>query len=210
MAHIVLLGDSIFDNRAYVGNEPDVIASLRTIIPADWQATIKAVDGSVIENVGKQFLESPTEATHFVISVGGNDAILNSDVLQKTVGHSAEVFNELADRVSTFEYHYREMLKRVLSRNIPTVVCTIYYPNFPDEFVQKISTAALSSFNDVIIRQATLHKIPLLDLRLICNERDDYANEIEPSSKGGRKIAEKILEVVKTHDFSSQKTVIYF
>jgi hypothetical protein len=33
MAHIVLLGDSIFDNAAYVGNRPDVIQQLRTKIP---------------------------------------------------------------------------------------------------------------------------------------------------------------------------------
>ncbi len=210
MTHIVLLGDSIFDNQAYIGNEPDVITSLHKIIPPDWQTTLKAVDGSVIENVSKQFLASPSDTTHFVISVGGNNAILNSDVLQMTVNNSAEVFNELADRVSTFEYHYREMLRLVLSRNIPTAVCTIYFPNFPDKLVQKISVAALSSFNDVIIRQATLHKIPYLDLRLICSENDDYANEIEPSSKGGKKIAEKLLELVTTHDFSTQKTQVFF
>jgi hypothetical protein len=105
MKHLVLLGDSIFDNKAYVRDEPDVITSLQSIIPQDWQATLKAVDGSLVENVGNQVLESPVEATHFFISVGGNNAILNSDVLQMTVSHSAEVFNELADRISTFEDH---------------------------------------------------------------------------------------------------------
>lgn len=210
MAHIVLLGDSIFDNKVYIGNEPDVIESLQKLLSPDWQATLKAVDGSVIENVSKQYLESPPDATHFFISVGGNNAILNSDILQLSVNYSAQVFDELADRVSTFESHYREMLKLILSRNLPTVVCTIYYPNMPDEFIQRISVSALSSFNDVIIRQATLNKIPYLDLRLICNEKDDYANEIEPSSKGGKKIAEKISEVVKTFDFSSQKTQAFF
>lgn len=210
MSHIVLLGDSIFDNQDYIGNEPDVITCLQKIIPSDWQATLKAVDGSVIENVSKQILESPLDATHFFVSIGGNDAILNSDVLQMPIHNSAEVFNELADRISTFEYHYREMLKTALSRNIPVAVCTIYYPNFPDELIQKVSVAALSSFNDVIIRQATLNRVPYLDLRLICSEKDHYANEIEPSSKGGGKIAEKILEVVQSHNFLEQKTVVYF
>ena len=210
MAHIVLLGDSILDNKAYIENEPDVIASLQNIIPNDWQATLKAIDGSLIESVSKQFLESPSDVTHFVISVGGNNAIMDADILQMPCTHSSEVFNELANRVSTLEYQYREMLKLVLSQNIPTAVCTIYFPNIPDEFVQRISVAALCSFNDVIIRQATLNKIPYLDLRLICNEKDDYANEIEPSSKGGKKIAEKILELVQTHNFSSGKTQVFF
>src|SRR5215218_10410421 len=103
MSHIVLLGDSIFDNKAYVGNEPDVITSLQNIIPPAWQATLKAVDGSVIENVSRQFLESPPDATHFVISAGGNNAILNSDVLQMPAHHAAEIFKELADRAGIFE-----------------------------------------------------------------------------------------------------------
>jgi hypothetical protein len=101
------------------------------------------------------------------------------------------------------------MLKLVLSKNIPTAVCTIYYPNFPDLQVQKLSVAALASFNDVIIRQAILNDLPILDLRLICNEATDYANPIEPSDTGGRKIARKIFELIGNHDFTSRKTQIF-
>lgn len=209
MAHIVLLGDSIFDNKAYIGNEPDVISHLQGIIPSNWQAALNAVDGSLVENVSGQLLKSPPDATHFVISVGGNNAIMNADVLGLKVSSAAEVFNNLSDRIGTFEFHYREMLKTVLSRNLPTTVCTIYYPNFPEPNFQKLSTTALSSFNDVIIKQAISFGIPLLDLRLICNEKDDYANEIEPSSKGGRKIAAKILEVINNHDFAIKQTRVY-
>jgi hypothetical protein len=209
MAHIVLLGDSIFDNKHYVGNEPDVITHLRQMIPQDWKALLKAVDGSVVENVRGQILGAPEDSTHFVISVGGNNAIRNADILSMKAGSAAEVFEVLANRTSDFEFQYREMLKSVLSRNLPTAACTIYYPRFPEPIFQKLAVTALSSFNDVIIRQAALNKIPVLDLRLICNEDDDYANAIEPSSKGGRKIAEKIFEVVTNHDFSYGNTVIY-
>lgn len=209
MAHIVLLGDSIFDNKAYVGTMPDVISHLQNLIPTNWQATLKAVDGNLVEHVSGQLLKSPSDATHFVISVGGNNAIMNADVLGLKVNSSAEVFDNLADRISTFEYHYREMLKTVLSKNLPTAVCTIYYPNFSEPSFQKLSVAALSSFNDVIIRQAISFGIPFLDLRLICSEKDDYANEIEPSSKGGRKIAAKILEIVNNNDFTTKQTRVY-
>ena len=210
MAHIVLIGDSIFDNKAYVGNEPDVVSHLQKMIPQDWQGTLKAVDGSMIENVSKQFLESPKDATHFVISVGGNNAIMNADILGINVNSSAEIFEVLANRTSDFEFHYSEMLKKALQYNLPTTVCTIYYPKFSEPVFQKIAVAALSSFNDVIIRQATLNGIPILDLRLICNEHNDYANEIEPSSIGGKKIASKILEVMENHNFSDKRTSIYF
>jgi hypothetical protein len=120
------------------------------------------------------------------------------------------VFTELARRTDVFELQYKEMLKTVLSKNIPTALCTIYYPNFPDARMQKLAVTALASFNDVIIRQAILNNLPLLDLRLICNESSDYANPIEPSHSGGKKIARKILEVVQSHDFSNSKTTIYF
>jgi hypothetical protein len=51
---------------------------------------------------------------------------------------------------------------------------------------------ALSLFNDIITRAAFAHRLPLIDLRLICNEEADYANPIEPSAKGGAKIAAAI------------------
>src|SRR5688572_23204692 len=70
---------------------------------------------------------------------------------------------------------------------------------------------ALQAFNDVIVRQAALKKIPLIDLRLLCNDAADYANPIEPSEIGGSKIARTIVEITKEHDFSNQNgSVIYF
>jgi hypothetical protein len=210
MTHIVLLGDSIFDNQAYVGNEPDVVSHLRERIPTGWQVSLKAVDGNVVEDVSRQLRGIPPDSTHLFISAGGNNAIMNADILSLQVNSASEVFNVLAERISDFEFHYSEMLKAVLSRGLATAACTIYYPNFPEPLLQKIAVAALSAFNDVIIRQAVLAKIPILDLRLICNEESDYANAIEPSGNGGGKIASKILEVAENHDFSSAKTSVYF
>lgn len=211
MNHIVLLGDSIFDNRAYVGNSgKDVITHLKEIVPNDWESAIYAIDGSLVENVSSQLLKISPDATHIFVSAGGNNAIMNADILQMKANSSAEVFNALSNRVNDFEFQYREMLKKVLSRNLPTAVCTIYYPNFPESVFQKLAVAALSSFNDVIIKHATLNNIPILDLRLICNEKDDYANEIEPSDKGGRKIASKIVDMVENHNFLDKMTSIYY
>ncbi len=49
----------------------------------------------------------------------------------------------------------------------------------------------------------------MLDLRLICTEDADYANPIEPSSRGGAKIAAAIVTTSGTHDFSARRTTIY-
>ena len=209
MKHIVLLGDSIFDNKSYVNGGLDVIAHIRRQIPAEWKASLRAVDGSVVENVKKQALDLPDDATHLVISVGGNDAILNADILQQKASSSAEVLDKLADVAGEFEYRYCEMLQTVLRPKKPTVVCTIYYPRIPEPFTQKIAVAALTIFNDVIIRQAVLAGVPLIDLRLVCDEDSDYANEIEPSEKGGGKIARAIVRVVNEHNFESGRTEVF-
>jgi GDSL-like Lipase/Acylhydrolase family len=209
MKHIVLLGDSVFDNKAYVNGGLDVIEQVRRQIPDGWKASIRAVDGSVVENVRKQVFDLPDDATHLVISVGGNDAILIADILQQKVASSAEVLNRLADIAGEFEYRYREMLEGVLRLKKPTAVCTIYYPRIPEPFTQKIAVAALATFNDVIIRQAFLAGVPLIDLRLVCDEDSDYANEIEPSEKGGGKIANAIVRLVSEHDFESRRTEVF-
>lgn len=210
MNHIVLLGDSIFDNKSYVRGGLDVVAHLRQQMPDNWQATLRAVDGNVVENVQTQILDLPDDATHLFISAGGNNALLNADILQMEVSSSAEVFDKLADLASAFEHNYREMLQAVLRLNKKVAVCTIYYPRMPEDFAQKIAVAALASFNDVIIKQAFLAGVPLIDLRLICNKDSDYANEIEPSEAGGGKIAKTILRVAQEHNFETNRTAVFF
>ena len=210
MAHIILLGDSIFDNKSYVGaNGADVVTHLRNLLPADWRATLKAVDGSTTQGVERQLFNLPNDSTHLVMSVGGNDALMQSDILQMRAGSSADVLNKMANVQSDFEFSYQRALQAVLAINLPTALCTIYYPRFPDLLLQRLAITALSIFNDVIIRQAALAGVPLLDLRLICNEDSDYANPIEPSDTGGKKIAARIFDLVKTHEFEQHRSEIF-
>lgn len=75
--------------------------------------------------------------------------------------------------------------------------------------MQKVAVAALASINDVIIRQAFVLGLPLMDLRYVCSEDADYANPIEPSEASGAKIAKTILKVAGEDDFSRDKTSIY-
>ncbi|MBO0862791.1 MAG: SGNH/GDSL hydrolase family protein [Chloracidobacterium sp.] len=210
MKHIVLLGDSVFDNKAYVNAGLDVIEQVRRRVPDGWKVSLRAVDGSVVENVREQTLDLPDGATDLVVSVGGNDAILNAGILQRQVESSAEVLNELAVISSEFESRYSEMLQGVLRLKKSAAVCTIYNPRISDPFTQKIAVAALSTFNDVITRRAFLAGVPLIDLRLVCDEDSDYANEIEPSEKGGGKIASAIVRLVSEHNFEIRRTEVFF
>ncbi|WP_287076407.1 hypothetical protein [Mesorhizobium sp.] len=51
---VVLLGDSVFDNRAYVAGGTDVLAHLARQLPTEWSAELLAVDGSVMADVRQQ------------------------------------------------------------------------------------------------------------------------------------------------------------
>lgn len=199
----------MFDNAAYVRGGLNVIAHLRQQIPVGWRASLSAVDGSVVENVQRQTLDLPEDATHLIVSAGGNDALMSADLLQQSAASFAEVLSRLADVAATFERQYREMLEGVLSLKQPTAVCTIYYPRMPEPFIQKIAVVALTVFNDVIIKQAFLAGVPLIDLRLVCDEDADYANEIEPSEVGGGKIANAIVRLVSEHDVGSGRTQVF-
>ena len=51
MPHLVLLGDSIFDNAHYTSGGPDVVSQVRSIIPPGWDVSLLAVDGSTTTNI---------------------------------------------------------------------------------------------------------------------------------------------------------------
>jgi lysophospholipase L1-like esterase len=197
MTHVVLLGDSIFDNGAYVRRgEPDVVAQVRAKLPVGWKAALCAVDGAVTAGVAHQLSRTPPDATHLILSVGGNDALRNSGILREQARSVAEVITKFANVRDEFARNYRAMLDALLEWRLPTAVCTIYDARFPDPQEQRLVVTALSIFNDVITREAFKRRLHLIDLRLICDEPDDYANPIEPSAKGGDKIAGVIAQVV--------------
>ena len=58
MGHVVLLGDSIFDNARYVPDRPPVIEQVRRGLPQGWQATLLAVDGHTSADVANQLAGS--------------------------------------------------------------------------------------------------------------------------------------------------------
>jgi GDSL-like Lipase/Acylhydrolase family len=209
MTHIVLLGDSIFDNGAYVEGGPDVISQLKSVLPAGWTATLLAIDGSITNDVLAQIPKIPETATHLIVSAGGNDGLAEAYVLQQPAGSVAAAIEKLAAIRAGFQLKYSRMLDSLLQCQKPLAVCTVYDPHFPDPHMQLLTTTALNLFNDCIIREAAIRGLPVLDLRLICTQPEDYANEIEPGVSGGQKIAAAILNLVQQHDFSRRRASLY-
>jgi hypothetical protein len=210
MPHVILLGDSIFDNQSYVRpGEPDVVHQLRGRLPDGWRATLRAIDGSVTDSIHRQLAGLPADATHLVISVGGNDALGHLDTLNGPATSMAEALARFAAIQDQFEQTYRRMLDAVLARNLPTAVCTIYNGSFPDRAYQRIASLGVTFWDDSIIRSAITHGLPILELRLICADPADYANPIEPSAQGGAKIAAAIAAMLATHDFAQRRAQFY-
>ena len=201
--HLALLGDSILDNGAYTDGGPDVVTQLRSMLPAGWRATLLALDGSLVADLEGQLVDLPADTTHVVVSAGGNNVLVNVDILKLRVRSEPEALVKLGDRVAVLDRAYRVAINRLLSPGREIVVCTIYTANLDTAarakamgFSTQEAAAALvilATFNDAILRVAFEARLRVIELRLVCTEPADYANTIEPSVRGGEKIARAIL-----------------
>ncbi len=191
--HITLLGDSTLDNGAYTAGGPAVIDCLSQLLPEEDCATLLAVDGATTAHVESQLEEMPGDATHLVLSVGGNDAVREIGVLDRPTETVAGGLGELRQAIGRFAESYRACLKQVLRLGLPTTVCTIYNGDFERASGrQQVIEAALTMWNDAILQAALDHGLPTIDLRRVCSSPEDFTMQIEPGEQGGRKIAEAI------------------
>jgi len=208
MNHAVLLGDSIFDNASYVPGKPAVIDQLRKNLPAGWKATLLAVDGDVTTDSQHRIRRLPDDATHLIISCGGNDALRHATILDQSAVSVAQVLEHFTSIRTSFQQTYRQMIEALIDLKRHLAVCTVYdcVPG-----MEGIPMTALAMFNEVILREAFIAKVPVIDLRLICSESSDYSeiSPIEPSAAGGEKIVQAIVRLLTNHRFESKQSVIY-
>jgi len=208
--HIVLLGDSVIDNKAYVeADEPDVPEQLRTLVGESHQVTSLAVDGSMTGNIAEQLDKIPDDATHLVISMGGNDLLDRISYVEYPTHSTMEAMIVMSNLSRQFRQQYHSALDGILELGLPTIVCTVYNPRLEDVNMQTVAVTALQTFNDCIMQEVAQEGLPLIDLRSVCHDEADFANPIEPSAIGGEKIAEAIQSVLDTFDFEVKRTQIY-
>ena len=181
MNKIYLLGDSIIDNAPYVKkHEKDVESHLISMFRSDSQIIIKnrAVDGHTMKDLLDNQLSSEglNEATHIVMSIGGNDLLQNISFLQMT-NKLSEVMDKDArigkwgarelnpSRNKVFEETYFEIIKPMQEKyesivanlsnyRAKLLLCTVYEGDLvgSDEFSDVIysSKTMLSIFNDLV------------------------------------------------------------
>jgi hypothetical protein len=197
--HVVLAGDSIFDNDEYVPGEPGVLAQLRASLPAGWLASKVAVDGDVINDVRRQVKNLPADATDLIVSVGGNDALGHSDLLAQVRG-PADLPRLMYAPLGKFRASYAAMLDLLTPISVRLQVCTIYTAiPFTEPLWRTLAPVAIGAFNQVIMEEAAIRGIEVLRLDRVCVEDVDYSvlSPIEPSAQGGQKIVDLIVASVQ-------------
>lgn len=118
-----------------------------------------------------------------------------------------QTFKSLLPSIEKFEYEYDLLLCRL---NKLSLCLTIYNPAFIyyDDFgllynYQKACEVTINIFNDIIQRLVKKRGLSLLELRYLMTEKSDYANSIEPSHNGGKKIARSISKWIKEQNFKN-------
>jgi lysophospholipase L1-like esterase len=199
MSRIILLGDSIIDNGAYVRKgEPDVTKQLQARLPRR-TVIMRAVDGAVAANVLASQVNGLESSDHVILSVGGNDALQHKDILENAGLNAGDVLLRFWTIREEFRKTYTALLDRLAATKAKVMAMTIYNPNFSDYGVefQRMAESGVSTFNDVIQQEALARAFDVLELRSLFTDKADYANPIEPSMIGGAKLANAMAEWVE-------------
>ena len=118
---------------------PDVIKQLGALLPAGFTATLAAIDSSTTGDIKAQLAAMPSDATHLVVSVGGNNALEEKGLIEEKARSVAEVLDKLAKIKAAFKKDYLGMLDGVLARKLPATICTIYEARYQDPTTRAIA-----------------------------------------------------------------------
>ena len=189
---IVLLGDSILKNNSYVpnGKAVDNILEERSLkndknieLYSLAENNSKIVD--VYSQINKMPLSINNKSTTIFLSSGGND-ILSFYVDQH--GDTTDT-----GFLNTMLAAYKKLVKSIQTRMdlCQIVLLDIYYPT-SNQFAQY--KPILEQWNSLIADYARENSFGLLQISQSVTSNDDFTLGIEPSEKGGEKIAQLILD----------------
>ena len=180
---IVLLGDSILKNNVYVKKGVDQFLNDST----DRDVVSLAQDGAVIGTTYKQLEHIPgdlnTNTTVCVLSVGGNN------IIEDYINGSHQV--EDTEHLTTLFDSYKALVKRLREKmdKASILLLDIYYP----------SDEQYKEFYPLIDRWNKMQSefIYVVKISKALTQPRDFVFAIEPSDKGGKKIADSILSAVR-------------
>jgi hypothetical protein len=184
---IVLLGDSILKNNSYVKNGQSIEDILRENKGDNLYCL--ALNNSTIVDVYSQIdsipLELNNENTTIFLSSGGNDIL--SQYVDK---HDSDVSDTHV--LNVIFIAYKKMVKslRAKMNKVKIVLIDIYYPT-SNQFSQY--KPIVQDWNKMLEKYARETSYGLIQISKSVTASDDFTLSIEPSEKGGEKIARSIL-----------------
>lgn len=186
----ILMGDSILKNNAYVADGK----SIETLITErNNKIYCFAEDNSKISDifmqVNKLSLELDTSNTYIFLSAGGNNII----------AHYIDQNHDITDTsiLNPMFSAYKNLIKSIQTRlpKAKIILLDIYYPN---NLQYKQFRSIIKEWNDMIYEFSKKSKNNIYSVIKISNyltQSEDFSFGIEPSSSGGKKIANLILSV---------------
>lgn len=192
---IVLLGDSVFDNKPYVPAGKDVVSVLQTDRRVEVHSFAK--DGSQVRDTQFQVgnIHLLPELPHaIVISAGGNNFVPLLDFEGMDVSRTAfdaamlEFQNHYSTLLSKFKFLKQEQGVRVLAFNV--------YNPFPQDFPMYDQVCSmLTEINAKIQEICSRFGYELVDVHgALSGDQTNFVDIIEPSAKASNLISKLILD----------------
>jgi hypothetical protein len=183
--NIVLIGDSMLNNSAYVlsgQSIPDLISKDLEKITGTTLYNF-AKDGATINDCYSQLDKISTDLnnsnTSIFISVGGNN-ILNSRTKMDFIA-----ITNLFDQ-------YIQLIKSIKTR-VPNAELTVLNLYFPVRSHYKSYYSAIEQWNK-LLEDNTFQGYKLIQTNKLLVTPDDFTYDIEPSFKGGKIIVKAIMD----------------
>jgi hypothetical protein len=206
--HVVLLGDALLEAYHSIDKTPGKFED--ALLPGtrdQWK--ISVISAAKIERAGPS-LALPTDATHALIFIEGNHAIEQSGLLDARTGAFGHTLEQLSLAADEFERTLDRLIHVAQAARLVIMVCTMFAPNYKEAARQRAACAALAVFNDRVTKRAAEERVSLIDLRLTCNEPEDYDKPTQLSQSGLQKAANVIRYAMLELDAGARRSEVFY
>ena len=206
--HVVLLGDALLEAYSSIDKTPGKFED--ALLPGtrnQWK--ISVVSAAEVERA-ESSLVLPKDATHAIVFIEGNHAIEQSGLLHSAPDACVQTLEQLALAADEFERTLARLIHVAQAARLVTLVCTMFQPNYKDPVRQRTACAALAVFNDRVTKRAAQTRASVIDLRLICDEPDDYDRPTRLSQSGLQKAANVIRFAMFELDAGVRRCEVFF
>lgn len=206
--HVVLLGDALLEAYSTIDKTPGRLEN--DVLPGssdEWKLSVVSVAEVAHDGPAPAL---PADATHAMIFIEGNHAIEQSGLLDSRPDAYGQTLDQLSLAAEEFERTLDRLIHVAQAARLVIMVCTMFPPNYKDPLRQRTACAALAVFNDRVTKRAAAARASLIDLRLTCNEPEDYDKPTLLSKTGVQKVANVIRYAMYELDIGARRSEVFF